>query len=434
MRILLHLAVMLSLLPVGAALAQVQPIPKGWQVERTVLLSLHGVRAPETPNDELDSRSATPWPTWSVQPGELTPRGAELMKLMGGFYRVLYGGRGLIQADDCPPAGSVSAWTDTDQRSRMTGSAMLSGMYPRCGRDMSLSHPPTAADPLFHPAPTARCPMDAASNRQAVLDRIGGDFSSVLREYASQLSLIQATLCPPSLVRPGSQCGLSTRASAVESAADGSVRLVGPVATAADAAEDFLMEDAEGLPPDQVAWGRLSGEGQLRDALKIRRLEIDLVAKTPSIARQRGSSLLAQIGATLKDGHDFPGQPKVAEPVRLAILVGQVTNVANVARLLNLHWQITGFQPNEIVPGGALAFELMRDVKTTRQYVRLAYFAQTMEQMRAVAHLDAPHPPGMVEVALPACQADLYEQACPLERFVEIVGQAVEPGCIAARP
>ena len=82
------------------------------------------------------------------------------------------------------------------------------------------------------------------------------------------------------------------------------------------------MEEAEGLPAEQVAWGRLSGEGQLQDVLKIRRLEIDLTAKTLPIARQRGSNLLAQISTTLQDGHKFPGQPDVAQPVRFALLVG----------------------------------------------------------------------------------------------------------------
>ena len=175
MRIGVYVAVVLSMVMADRAAAQVLPIPRGWQMERAVLLSLYGVRAPETPNAELDRHAATPWPAWPVEPGFLTPRGAELMKLMGGFYRVLYGGRGLVQADDCPPVGSVSAWTDADQRSRLSGAALLAGMYPRCSRDVGLHHLSQAPDPLFHPSPTARCPMDAASNRQAVLNRIGGE-------------------------------------------------------------------------------------------------------------------------------------------------------------------------------------------------------------------------------------------------------------------
>ena len=157
------------------------PIPPGWQAERAVVLVRDGVYAPL--QTELDSNVATPWPVWPVQLGFLTPHGAELMRLMGGYYRALQGGRGLTQTDDCPPAGTVAAWADNDQRSRETGAALLLGMYPRCAnlaprRQADLATP----DPLFHAQPTASCPMDASSNRAALLARIGGDFSSVLRD------------------------------------------------------------------------------------------------------------------------------------------------------------------------------------------------------------------------------------------------------------
>src|SRR4029077_9803235 len=81
------------------AAAQI-PIPPGWQAERVVALVRDGVHAPL--QTESEKRVATPWPVWPVQPGFLTPHGAELMRLMGGYYRALQGGRGLTQTDDCP--------------------------------------------------------------------------------------------------------------------------------------------------------------------------------------------------------------------------------------------------------------------------------------------------------------------------------------------
>jgi 4-phytase/acid phosphatase len=434
MSIRVFVAFLLSVLLAEPAAAQILPIPPGWQMERAVLLSRHGVRSPEKPNSELDQYVATPWPTWPVLPGYLTPRGAELMRLMGGYYRVLYGGRGLVQAADCPPAGTVSAWTDTDQRTRLTGESILAGMYPRCATPkLHNQADPSPPDPLFHPAPSASCPMDAKANRSAVLARIGGDFSSVLREYAPQLSLMQATLCPPALAA-GKQCGLPSQAPSVETWPDGAIHITGPIAMGASAAENFVMENADGLPASQVAWGRLSGEAELQNLLKIHRLEVDLTEKTLPIARQRGSNLLSHITTTLQDGHKFAGQPKIAEPVRFALLVGHHTNIANVARLLNVGWQIQGYQPNEIAPGGALAFELLRDVRTDQRYVRLAYYTQTVEQMRQVTKLDATHPPGMVAVDLPDCDRYAVDKACPLERFAEIANKAIEPGCVTIKP
>jgi 4-phytase/acid phosphatase len=434
MRIRVFVAVVFGLLLGEPAAAQILPIPPGWQMERAILLSRHGVRSPLRTNEEMDRHVATPWPVWPVAPGFLTPRGAELMRLMGRYYRVLYGGRGLMEASICPAANTVAAWTDIDQRTRLTGAALLNGMYPGCANPLLRNQDdPSLPDPLFHPQPSPSCPMDPAANRAAVLARIGGNFDSVLREYAPQLNRMQAILCPPGQTSPGRYCGLPAEAPAVAVASNGRVTVSGPIAIGASAAETFLMESAEGLPPPQVAWGRLSGDGELAELLKIHRLEFDLAQKTLPVARQHGSNLLAQISLSLQDGHKFPGLRALAEPVRLGLLVGHETNIASVSRLLNIGWHIPGFQPNEASPGGALAFELLREVRTGRRYVRVAYYAQTLDQMRKVQALDFEHPPGMVSVDLPACAGDAHDEACPLERFVAIANEAIDPGCVTIK-
>lgn len=431
MRIRAYVLAVLALLSAAPASAQIAPIPRGWQMDRAVVLSRHGVRPPTKPNIDLDRESATPWPDWPVPPGDLTPRGYELMAIMGRYYRVLYGGVGLTEANICPPPNTVVAWTDVDQRTRRTGAALLAGMYPRCGNPI-LAHQADLSkpDPLFHPQPSASCPMDMAADRAAVLERIGGNFDSVTREYGPQLSLVQETLCPPSAA-DGRACGLGRRKTEVEPSRDpGRLHLTGPVGIAAFAAESFLMEAAEGKPWSEVAWGRLTGEGQLRELLKVQRLKMDLMEKTLPIARQHGSNMLAQIVGALQDGHDFPGLQQRAEPVRLGFLVGHDTNVANIARLLNLGWRIAGFEENDASPGGALGFELLRDTQSGRRYVRVIYVAQTLDQLRGVTQLDANTRPGMVEVAIPACAGDLTLNACPLERFVAIAREAIDPACV----
>ena len=417
------------------ASAQILPVPPGWQLERAVLLSRHGVRAPIESNQELDQFAATPWPVWPVPPSYLTPRGAELMRQMGGYYRVLYGGRGLVQADDCPPAGTVAAWADIEQRTRVSGVSLLAGMYPRCA-NLSLRNQddPTVPDPLFHPLPSASCPMDPASNRAAILARIGGNFNSVLREYGPQLSAMQATLCPPGVSTGGRSCGLPMTPPSLDVRADGKITIKGPFGLGSTAAEAFLMEAAEGWPSNQVAWGRLANDQALHNLLSIRSLEVDLTQKTLVIAKQKGSNMLAQIVATLQDGHKFPGLVPVAQPVRFALLVGLDDNISYIQGLLNLNWEIAGYQPLEPSPGGALAFELFREIGTGQRYVRLAFYAQTLEQLRRATPLSFADPPGLQAVDLPACSAYAHEKACPLERFVEIAKAAIDPGCVTIKP
>jgi 4-phytase/acid phosphatase len=435
MRIRVLVAVICGLLLGEPAAAQILPIPPGWQMERAILLSRHGVRSPLKSNEELDKHVATPWPVWPVPPGFLTPRGAELMRLMGRYYRVLYGGRGLMEASICPPLNTVIAWTDIDQRTRLTGAALLNGMYPGCTNPLLRNQDdPSIPDPLFHPQPTPSCPMDPAANRAAVLARIGGNFDSVLREYAPQLNAMQAILCPAGQTAAGGYCGLPSTPPAVETGSRGWVSVTGAIGVASSAAETFLLESAQGMPSSQVAWGRLAGDAALDDLLKIHRIQFDLAHKTLPIAQQHGSNLLAQIAATLQNGHKFPGIQSLAEPVRLGLLVGHDTNIASVSRLLNVTWQIPGFQPGEASPGGALAFELLRAPSSGRRYVRIAYYAQTLDQMRRSQVLDFEHPPGMVAVDLPACASDAHEKACPLERFVAIANEAIDPGCVTIKP
>src|SRR3954469_4314613 len=98
------------------------------QLERVVLLSRHGVRTPTKSLDEMNQHVVTPWAPWpeGLKPGDLTPRGAELMALMGGFYRVLYVGRGLVPAGErCPATGAVATWADVAPRTRDTAQALL---------------------------------------------------------------------------------------------------------------------------------------------------------------------------------------------------------------------------------------------------------------------------------------------------------------------
>jgi 4-phytase/acid phosphatase len=415
--------------------AQIAPVPPGWQLERAVLLSRHGVRAPTETNAELDQHAATPWPTWPVPAGFLTPRGAELMRLMGTYYRVLYGGRGLVQADDCPPPGTVAAWSDVDQRTRVSGVSLLAGMYPRCANlALRNQNDPSVPDPLFHPGPSPSCPMDGAAERAAILARIGGDFSSVMREYGPQLAAMQAVLCPSGGTTGGLHCGLLATPPSLDVRANGEIKMKGPFGLGGTAAETFLMEAAEGWPKEQVAWGRLADDAALTNLLSIHRLTVDLTQKTVTVARQKGSNMLAQIVATLQDGHKFPGLPAVAEPVRLALLVGHDTNISHIEALLRLAWQIPGFQANDATPGGALAFELFHEVSTGQRYVRLAYYAQTLQQMRQATPLSFSEPPGLQAVGLPGCEAYVRDKACPLNRFVEIARAAIDPGCVSIKP
>ena len=122
---------------------------------------------------------------------------------------------------------------------------------------------------------------------------------------------------------------------------------------------------------------------------------------------------------------------KAEDDLRVMIYVGHDTNLANIGGLLDIHWVIQGFKPDDPSPGGALAFELLRNVKTGARFVRLAYFAQTMDQMRTVERLDFDHPASRAEIDIPNCSRN-GAGLCPIEKFAEIAGKAIDSGCVPA--
>ena len=385
---------------------------------RVVLLSRHGVRSPTETLAELDKHVATPWGRWPVAPGELTPHGGELMRLMGGYYRTLYA----LPADDCPAPGAVDAWADVDQRTRLTAQALLDGIAPGCGLKERHQADVSRADPLFHSAKAGLCPIDEALARQAILQRVGGNLQTVLDSHAQPFAKLQEVLCPSRLAGSGAGCGLRAHASAIE-LHDGRVAIEGPVRIASTMTEIFQLEAAEGMPREQVAWGRLRDDEALRDLMVLHTLDFDLTQRTRYIARRSGSALLAAIMRDL-ESRDAP---------KFTLFVGHDTNLANLAALLGVHWLISGFQPDDPSPGSALAFEGLRDPKSGARYVRLTYRAQTLEQMRQGTRLDAAHPPGRAAISLPGCQGAERDGACSLTRFKAIVEASLDQACTIAK-
>jgi 4-phytase / acid phosphatase len=66
-----------------------------YELLSTVIVSRHGVRSPIAGTPSLARIAADPWPSWPVPPGYLTPRGAELARLLGVYYRDHYAAQGL---------------------------------------------------------------------------------------------------------------------------------------------------------------------------------------------------------------------------------------------------------------------------------------------------------------------------------------------------
>jgi 4-phytase / acid phosphatase len=134
-----------------------------------------------------------------VPAGDVTPRGVELARLLGVFYRDHYTTKGLLPTQGCPSSGTIDAWADINQRTRITAQALLDGMFPRnlapgYGADAKV-------DPLFHPTRAGVCRLDLARARQSVIERAGGNFVILNATFRPEIAAMQTVLkcCTPAL-------------------------------------------------------------------------------------------------------------------------------------------------------------------------------------------------------------------------------------------
>jgi 4-phytase/acid phosphatase len=407
-------------------------------LEKVVLISRHGVRSPIGAASSLDEMASRPWPAWPVPPGHLTPRGKDLATRMGEFYRQRLAVQRLLPTRGCPGPNDVYVWADVDQRTRLTAEGLLAGLAPDCG--ITVHHAPTdKPDPVFHPVRAGVCTVDADRGRAAVLERAGGSLDNALKPYRGSLRKLQGITgcCAPKLCPAASagRCTLLTMPSSIEPREkDGSMQISGPISIGSTTSEIFLLEYAQGMPPHQVAWGLATPPGGLNSLLRLHRLDFDLIERTPYLAGRQGSAIVQRILEALRPtGERAPGpQSQVPAESKLVIFVGHDTNLANIGGLLGLHWRLRTYVPDETPPAGALAFELLRDTATGRHFVRMSYFAQTLDQMRRMARLSLANPPAQAKVVLPGC-SDGPQGACPWQEFDARVQKALDRDCVVTK-
>jgi 4-phytase/acid phosphatase len=396
----------------------------GLVLERAVVVERHGVRSPTKPPEALSKFSAEPWPAWPVGVGELTPHGADNVRLMGAWMASDYRREGLAPSQACPAPGEVYVWADgQDQRTRMSGQAWLDGAFPGCG--LVAAHGPEGQqDDLFDAGHPGACPIDADAAKAVVLARVeGGDLDHPRADYAAARAALAHVLAPgaaPCSTTDGA-CFLSG-ANTLDAKGDG-LKLSGPLGTGATLTESLLLEYAQGMPAAEVGWGRAGSEAAIASVIPLHEIDSDLMRRTPYIAGRNAARLARAIAGAVAGEAALPGQTK---PARLALIAGHDTNIANLSGVLGVDWTLPG-QPDKTPPDGALAFEVWKDSSGGR-FVKVAMVYQTLAQLRQATPLDAAHPAGRVDLPLPGCD-DRPERSCPVARFEARVKAAVPAEC-----
>jgi len=431
--LLLNLLITL-LIPFTGTAAQNVPAPKP-KLNFTVILTRHGVRSPITSVEELNTFSSEPWPLWGVPPGDLTPHGRKLMELLGAYYRRYFSSNGLLSPTGCEDADRIHIRADVDARTRETGRALASGMMPGCTVEVHVAS--GKDDPLFSPLLAGVGEPDRALAVSSIAGRIGGNPNALIGNYRYAFETLREVLfaCAPFSPCPAEkQSGklvLLDQPSTVVAVKGGhAADIQGPLKIGSNLSEALLLEYANGMEGRDLGWGRLT-EVKLLEIMRIHEAYADLARQTPYVARIQASNLLSHIlrsmaqavsGTTLSGSLGKNGD-------HVLVIAGHDTNLSNIAGMLGISWLLSGYQPVETPPGGALVFELWQ--QGTGEFVVNTYFtAQSLEQMRNVLPLSLDNPPLKSPIFVPGCSRGDRNMTCTWEEFQRTVNNAVDPSFV----
>ncbi|MFO1311229.1 MAG: histidine-type phosphatase [Burkholderiales bacterium] len=402
-------------------------------LQKLVIVSRHGVRTPIPPASQLAHWSPSPWPDWKQPPGALTPRGAELAKIMGAYYRRYASEGQATTAAGCPP---IYVYADLLERTQGTAQALIEGFAPNCGYTYR-TRADAKIDPLFHPLEAGVCRLDPMVAQTRVLERAGGDLNRITRDLKAPFDALQSALqcCSPALCTAlgrGEKCTLADLPTVMSPLPDGAgVDVMGSLAIASTTAEILLLEYADNLPMEQVGFGRVTVP-QMRDSWRLHTEYFDLVQRTPYLARRKGSALLFKVAAAVTSARSagFGMVEPAIRDARFVAYVGHDTNIWNLAGMLDTSWSQAGYQRNQTPPGGALLFEV-RETADKKLKVYTSYVAQSPEQMRNATPLVGDALPLRTPLRLPGCSSTQPGFACTIEEFAIAARNALDRDCVS---
>lgn len=354
------------------------PPPKEAVLERVVLLARHGIRSPTKDPQTLQAQTGHAWAQWPVAPGELTEHGKSALTQMVGMVRAHYIQAGLLPSAGCPQPGSLAIWSDAkDHRTRESGTLWAEHLAPGCAlHARSLSD--GQEDPIFAGSAT---PL-SVQEQNAIAQEFAQRAHTLPPTVAQALHTLQGVLAPTACTTGSPHC-LSTNVATLAWKKD-KPHLEGGLATGGTAAENLLLEYAQGLPEQAEPFGQTAPAPLIGQVFPLHIQESWLIRRLPTLAAHKGTGMAQAVQNTLA-GKPAPGLPANMAQARLLVLSGHDTNLDALATLYGLDWSFTD-QPDPTAPDTTLAFELWRTAHGP--YIAVRLFHQGLEDLRALTPPD----------------------------------------------
>jgi 4-phytase/acid phosphatase len=370
----------------------------------------------------------------------LTPNGRRAETLLGSYFRHYLLHEGLLTGNARTDARRSYFRANSIQRSNITAGAFQTGLIPDSTASVH-SFPLGQPDPVFDPilAKVAEVdPVRAATEAQGIFNN-GAALASA---YSGEYALIRSVLfdyplgtqpppdTPAGLVDPTSQA-ITLTANTTPPLYTGGVITDGGLLSTVNAADPFVMQYADGFPLKKVAWGRLTMD-ELSQQTRLINLRFNIEMLSPYLNKVQSSNAASHVLRTMEQavtGHDVPGAFGNARS-RTVVAISSDGYVAGLAGLLQLHWQLPGYQPDFCPPGGALVFELRQSKKSKEYLVRAFYTAQTFDQLRNLTPLTLNKPPATMQLLIPGGSKSATDLDVKFSTFEKLVKKAIKPACV----
>jgi 4-phytase / acid phosphatase len=416
-----------AFLLLSASLAFGQNDPND-EIRSIILLVRHGVRVPIESETRSGAYNAQPWPSWPDASGVLTEHGAAALSLLADYYRARY--PSLLGHISCDHPG-IYAEANTTQRTIASAKVLVAELAPGCSVEVHI-RPQGQRNPLFSPAESRFV------DHQKLTDAANGRMANQPDWFTNAFSLPLEKMHHVLMDCNGKDCDKSKpdfRTIRVQNdvAAPRNNREENPVTLGADFAENLLLEYTQGMPMEQVGWGRVS-RSDLNQLMEMNTRYHDFMLRTPYSTQVVASDLASRIRDTIlatATGKSVPGELGTPQD-RVILLDAHDGNLSWLGGLLRLDWILQDQTFNATPPGGGILFEVHHNKSTGANTVQLYFISQTLDQMRYLRPLKGPEQPSVAPIFIPGCSGPGPNYACTIEDFDKIVSDAIDPRFIEA--
>ena len=340
---------------------------------------------------------------------------------MGRYRGEVLRDAGLIPRG-CPDASQLLVHASPLQRTKATAQALLDGMFPGCGLQPGYVH--GKQDALFQANEMPFAALDPAKAKAEILKALGGSVEAAQARYKPFEEKLREVVC-----LPATDCPYGKQDWTLEQNAKGRFAIKG-LSAGANMGEVFRLEYSQGLPLDKVAFGNGRTAAEVSSLMVLTKAKYDYLNDIPYIASRGASELMNQIALELKQGtpleqKDAPDSPP---DVPLMLLVAHDTNISYLRTMLGFGWKQGDYIANNIPPVGTLQFERYKEVKTGEYFLRIAFEAQSMDQIRNLTQLTATQKPLRSDFQSAGdCRKTSAGLLCPLKDALVKVEQNIDP-------